>query len=151
MSIGPTPPPSRPPRATTAPARDASAPPHEAAAQKKTFLRIMSEGPREHRAGEETARTLAPAATGRSVTAGLAAVSGGSAPAGLRLMAERAVDAEKKVDALVAAAASGKTFSAGELLALQATVFRYSQTIEVLSRATDRLVGSIKQVLGTQV
>jgi hypothetical protein len=34
---------------------------------------------------------------------------------------------------------------------MQATVFRYSQTVEVLSRATDRLVGAVKQAFGTQV
>ena len=66
-------------------------------------------------------------------------------------MIERTLQAEKKVDALIAAAARGRTFSAGELIALQATVFRYSQTVEVISRAADRLVGSIKQTLGTQV
>jgi hypothetical protein len=64
---------------------------------------------------------------------------------------ERAIDGEKRVDALLQAAARGKTFTAAELLAMQATVFRYSQTIEVLSRATDRLVGAVKQTLGTPV
>jgi hypothetical protein len=58
---------------------------------------------------------------------------------------------EARIDALLDAAARGKTFTAGELLAMQATVFRYSQTIEVLSRATDRLVGAVNQTLGTQV
>jgi hypothetical protein len=58
---------------------------------------------------------------------------------------------EARVDALLEAAAKGKTFSAGELIALQATVFKYSQTVEVLSRATDKLVGALKQTLGTQV
>jgi len=38
-----------------------------------------------------------------------------------------------------------------ELLALQATVFRYSQAVEVVSRATDKLIGAVKQTLGTQV
>jgi hypothetical protein len=56
-----------------------------------------------------------------------------------------------RVDAILDAAARGKTFSASEMLAMQATVFRYSQTVEVLSRATDRLVGAIKQTLGTSV
>jgi len=41
--------------------------------------------------------------------------------------------------------------TAAELLAMQTTAFRYSQTVEVLSRATDRLVGAIKQTLGTPV
>jgi hypothetical protein len=49
------------------------------------------------------------------------------------------------------AARAGKTFSPAELLALQTTAFRYSQTVEILSRAADRLVGAVKQTLGTQV
>jgi hypothetical protein len=69
----------------------------------------------------------------------------------VRVLIERTLRSEKKIDALIASAASGKTFSAGELLALQSTVFRYSQTVEVISRAADRLVGAIKQTLGTQV
>jgi hypothetical protein len=66
-------------------------------------------------------------------------------------MAIRALQAEKKVDALIASVGRGRTFSAAELIALQATVFRYSQTVEIISRAADRVVGAIKQTLGTQV
>ena len=69
----------------------------------------------------------------------------------LRAMLERAVGNEKQIDALLDAAARGKTFKPGELLAMQATVARYSQTVEVVSRVADRLVGAIKQTMGTQV
>ena len=83
--------------------------------------------------------------------------SGGAARAstlpgsGVRALLERTLDGERGVDALLAAAARGKTFSPAELLALQATVFRYSQAVEVVSRTTDKLVGAVKQTLGTQV
>ena len=63
----------------------------------------------------------------------------------------RTVGGERQVDTLLAAAARGKTFSPAELLALQATVFRYSQAVEIVSRATDKLVGAVKQTMGTQV
>ena len=69
----------------------------------------------------------------------------------VRGVLERAVAAERNLDSLLAAAARGKTFSPAELLALQATVFRYSQTVEIVSRVADRLVGAVKQVMGTQV
>jgi hypothetical protein len=69
----------------------------------------------------------------------------------LRAMLERAVGSEKQIDALLDAAARGKTFKPGELLAMQATVARYSQTVEVVSRVADRLVGAVKQTMGTQV
>jgi hypothetical protein len=69
----------------------------------------------------------------------------------LRATLERAVGTEKQIDALLDAAARGKTFKPGELLAMQATVARYSQTVEVVSRVADRLVGAVKQTMGTQV
>jgi len=69
----------------------------------------------------------------------------------IRAMLERAVGNEKQIDALLDAAARGKTFKPGELLALQATVARYSQAVEVVSRVADRLVGAVKQTMGTQV
>jgi hypothetical protein len=72
-------------------------------------------------------------------------------PGTVRALLERTLTAERQVDTLLAAAARGKTFSPSELLALQATVFRYSQAVEVVSRATDKLVGAVKQTLGTQV
>ncbi len=52
---------------------------------------------------------------------------------------------------MLEAAAKRRSFSANELLAIQVQVFRYSQTVEVISRATDKLVGGVKQALGTQV
>ena len=80
-----------------------------------------------------------------------AAAGPAASPAPVRALLERAFGAERRVDTLLAAAASGKTFSPGELLALQATVFNYSQAVEVVSRATDKLVGTVKQTMGTQV
>jgi hypothetical protein len=75
----------------------------------------------------------------------------GVGPPSWHQLADRALQAEGRIDALIEAARRGKTFSASELLAVQAEVFRYSQTVEVISRATDRLVGAVKQTLGTQV
>jgi len=66
----------------------------------------------------------------------------------VRTMLEGIATAENRIDAIVQAAARGKTFSPGELLALQATVFRYAQTVEVVSRVADRLVGAVKQTMG---
>ena len=73
------------------------------------------------------------------------------APSPVGALLERTLGAENRVDTLLAAAARGKTFSPAELLALQASVFRYSQAVEVVSRATDKLVGAVKQTMGTQV
>jgi hypothetical protein len=78
----------------------------------------------------------------------------GSVPAAGRVtlaVLARATDGERAVDDLVRAAARGRTFTPGQLLAAQATVSRYAQTVEVVSRAADRLVGAIKQTIGTQI
>jgi hypothetical protein len=79
------------------------------------------------------------------------AASAAPPPSPVRALLERTLGAERRVDTLLAAAARGKTFSPAELLALQASVFRYSQAVEVVSRATDKLVGAVKQTMGTQV
>lgn len=70
---------------------------------------------------------------------------------GIRRTLEGLLAAERRIDALVNAAKGGRTFSAGELLVMQSTVFRYAQTVEIVSRAADRLVGAVKQTLSTQV
>jgi hypothetical protein len=81
-----------------------------------------------------------------------ATVPAARSPAGpVRAMLERAMGSEKQIDTLLDAAARGKTFKPGELLAMQATVARYAQTVEVVSRVADRLVGALKQTMGTQV
>jgi hypothetical protein len=79
------------------------------------------------------------------------APSGGRGASPFSAVLARATDSERAIDGFVQAAARGKTFTPGQLLAAQATVARYAQTIEVVSRATDRLVGAIKQTIGTQI
>ena len=66
-------------------------------------------------------------------------------------LADDALKAESRIDAMIDAGRRGQAFSAGELLGLQMEVFRYSQTVEVISRTTDKLIGGLKQALGTQV
>lgn len=77
-------------------------------------------------------------------------LTGGNEPL-VRGWLDRTLQMEDQVRRLLVEAGRGRTFSAGELIALQATAFRYAQTIEVLSRAVDRVVGGVKQALGTPV
>jgi hypothetical protein len=70
---------------------------------------------------------------------------------GWQKMADDTFKSETRIDSLIKSAQGGKSFNASELMALQVEVFRYSQTVEVISRTTDKLVGAIKQTLGTQV
>src|SRR5580692_5657005 len=112
----------------------------------KTFTEVLGEG-------SPVAPARPAAAAGGSKAASPTAALTRAAPttSPLRGMLERTVGAEKQVDALLEAAARGKTFTPAQLLAMQATVARYAQTVEVVSRVADRLVGAIKQTMGTQV
>jgi len=134
-------------------------------AVRQTFIEVLGEGsPRRADAFAPRAATgppTPPATTpGRSPTTaagsgGRSAITGNFRPSAgadaLRRAIDRTFATEARLDAMIAAAARGKTFSAGELLALQATAFRYAQTVEILSHGTDRLVGALKQSLATSV
>ena len=82
---------------------------------------------------------------------GIAPSDPGQGPVSFRDLANKTMKAEDKIDAMIEAARKGKTFSANDLLVMQVEVFRYSQTVEVVSKTTEKVVGGIKQTLGTQV
>jgi hypothetical protein len=69
----------------------------------------------------------------------------------LRNIIQDTLRTEQGMDAAIKAAMGGRTFSPAELMALQVKVFRYSQAVEVMSRTADKMVGALKQTLGTQV
>jgi hypothetical protein len=55
------------------------------------------------------------------------------------------------MDRILALAASGRTFSPAELLALQAGVAEASQTVDLAGKVLDRVSGGVKTLLQTQV
>jgi hypothetical protein len=127
------------------PAAKAATLPATKTSGQRTFLQVLGEG-------SPRARPTPPA---RAAQAPTPPPADQPARPGLADRLSRALEGaardEARIDAILEAAARGKTFTAAELLAMQATVFRYSQTVEVLSRATDRLGGAVKQALGTSV
>ncbi len=131
--------------APASPGRSLAPPAPRTSAAAKKFATVLEEG-------ALVAPARPAASTGSKAPSPTPAVTK-PAPAStpLRATLERAVGAERQVDALLEAAARGKTFSPAQLLAMQATVARYSQTVEVVSRVADRLVGAVKQTMGTQV
>jgi hypothetical protein len=98
-----------------------------------------------------TPRTALPRPPGAARRQPGAAADAAGSPSPVRALLAQTLAAEQRLDTLLAAAARGRTFSPAELLALQATAFRYAQVVEVVSRATDKLVGAVKQTMGTQV
>ena len=59
--------------------------------------------------------------------------------------------ARSDLDAAVAAARTGRTFSPGELLALQSQAYCYSQSFEVASKIVEQATQAVKQAVNTQV
>jgi hypothetical protein len=63
-----------------------------------------------------------------------------------------AVDrARAKLDAVLAAARSGRSFTAQELLGLQAETYRTVQTVDLATRLVEQGAQSVKQTLAAQV
>jgi hypothetical protein len=68
----------------------------------------------------------------------------------LRLL--EAVDrARSRLDGVLAAARSGRTFTGPELLGLQAEAYRTVQTVDLAVKATEQAAQSVRQALATQV
>jgi hypothetical protein len=55
------------------------------------------------------------------------------------------------LDKIIAQAASGKDFSNAELLAMQAGMYKYTLTLELLSKVVEQAVSSLKDLLKMQV
>jgi hypothetical protein len=59
--------------------------------------------------------------------------------------------ARQRLDEALAGARRGQTFTAHELLALQADAYRFSQAVEVASKVVEQSVQAVKQAVNTQV
>jgi hypothetical protein len=119
-------------------------------------MKVARLEPQSETMGETERRAAPPPRPERTFAEVLRASAPPAAPAPtlaapIARLVERVGVGEARVDALLEAAARGKTFTPAELIAMQAEVFRHSQTVEVLSRGADKLVGAVKQALGTQV
>jgi hypothetical protein len=59
--------------------------------------------------------------------------------------------AQRRLDAILEAARGGRVFTAQELLGLQASAYRYAQTVELASKLVENGAQSVKQALNTQI
>jgi exonuclease VII small subunit len=74
------------------------------------------------------------------------------APSDQLAQAVRSLEASQaRLDRVLQAARQGRTFTAGELLALQSDAYRFSQTLDVASKVVEHGVQSVKQAVGAQV
>jgi hypothetical protein len=59
--------------------------------------------------------------------------------------------AQARVDAVLAAARAGRTFTAAELIGLQTEAYRCAQTVDLASKLAEQGAQSVKQALNTQL
>jgi len=97
-------------------------------------------------AAGDGARAARPAGTG--ARAGPPAT--GAAAAALAALG-RIDGARARLDAVLAEARRGRSFSAAELLCLQADAHRFAQTVELVARAAEHGVQGVKQAVHLQV
>jgi hypothetical protein len=60
-------------------------------------------------------------------------------------------EARARLDHALAEARSGRTFSAQELLALQADAYRYQHAVDIASRVAEAGAQTVRQAVNTQV
>lgn len=58
---------------------------------------------------------------------------------------------QANLDKLISSATSGKQFSNGELLSLQAGMYKYSQELDLTSKVVEKATSGLKDTLKTQV
>jgi hypothetical protein len=56
---------------------------------------------------------------------------------------------QARLDRVLQAARAGRTFTAGELLALQSDAYRFTQSLDVASKLVEQGVQSVKQAVNT--
>ena len=88
-----------------------------------------------------SSRAAAPSPTGGPVPLATAALRG------LHGVAR----AQERLDGLLAAARSGRTFTAQELMSLQGEAYRFSQTVELSAKLVEQGAQAVKQALHAQV
>jgi len=70
---------------------------------------------------------------------------------GFKKLLSGIVDGQGKLDKIIKLATSGKKFDHQQLLAIQASVYKYSQELELTSKVVEKATSGVKQTMQTQV
>ncbi|MCP4503596.1 MAG: ATP-dependent helicase HrpB [Deltaproteobacteria bacterium] len=74
-----------------------------------------------------------------------------SSESSLKKMLNQMVDGQNKLDDIIKMATSGKAYSQQDLLAIQASVYKFSQELDLTSKVVEKATSGIKQTMQTQV
>lgn len=119
------------------------------AAGPAALTRPVAAGPAPARSFESVLRAASPPGGGDGRPLDRPGVGPGApGPAGLLQGVDRA---RARLEGVLAAARSGRTFTAQELLGLQAEAYRTVQTIDLASKLAEQGAQAVRQTLGTQV
>jgi hypothetical protein len=70
---------------------------------------------------------------------------------GFKAVLQQVVNGQNKLDDIIKMATSGKTYGNQELLAIQASVYKFSQELELTSKVVEKATSGVKQTMQTQV
>ncbi len=74
-----------------------------------------------------------------------------SKEAGLKAVLNQVVDGQNKLDDIIKMATSGKVYGNQQLLAIQASVYKFSQELDLTSKVVEKATSGVKQTMQTQV
>jgi len=75
----------------------------------------------------------------------------GAKKGGFKTLLDQIVSGQNKLDDIIKLAMSGKKFGNSELLAIQASVHKFSQELELTSKVVEKATSGVKQTMQTQV
>ena len=70
---------------------------------------------------------------------------------GFRRLLNQVAEGQNKLDSIIKMATSGKSYGQQDLLAIQASVYKFSQELELTSKVVEKATSGIKQTMQTQV
>ena len=75
----------------------------------------------------------------------------GTERAGINKLLDQVVGGQNKLDDIIKMACSGRKYNQQDLLAIQASVYKFSQELELTSKVVEKATSGIKQTMQTQV
>ena len=78
-------------------------------------------------------------------------VEASNSSSGLKKLLGQVVEGQNKLDDIIKMATSGKTYGQQDLLAIQASVYKFSQELELTSKVVEKATSGVKQTMQTQV
>jgi len=82
---------------------------------------------------------------------GVKPVDGAKKKSAIAKVLEQVVEGQDKLDDIIKMAMNGKQYGQQELLAIQASVYKFSQELDLTSKVVEKATSGVKQTMQTQV